>query len=58
MCRQLSDDDRELLRLRFVEDKTQQEIADLVGVSQMQVSRRLAKVLDGLRTKAGYADAA
>ncbi|MFI5429420.1 sigma-70 family RNA polymerase sigma factor [Aeromicrobium sp. UC242_57] len=58
LCRQLSDDDRELLRLRFVEDKTQQEIADLVGVSQMQVSRRLAKVLDGLRTKAGYADAA
>lgn len=58
LCRALPDDERELIRLRFVEDKTQQEIADLVGVSQMQVSRRLAKVLEGLRSKAGLADAA
>jgi RNA polymerase sigma-B factor len=52
LCEGLSDDERELLRLRFVEDKTQQEIADLVGVSQMQVSRRLSKLLDQLRQKA------
>jgi RNA polymerase sigma-B factor len=58
LCRELKDDERELIRLRFVEDKTQQEIADMVGVSQMQVSRRLAKVLDSLRVKSGYADAA
>lgn len=58
LCRELPAEERELIRLRFVEDKTQQEIADLVGVSQMQVSRRLAKVLDGLRSKAGLADAA
>lgn len=58
LCRALPDDERELIRLRFVEDKTQQEIADLIGISQMQVSRRLAKVLDGLRAKAGLAEAA
>ena len=58
LYRQLPEDERELIRLRFVEDKTQQEIADIVGVSQMQVSRRLAKVLEGLRAKVGFADAA
>lgn len=49
LCERLNDDERELLRLRFVEDKTQQEIADLIGVSQMQVSRRLAALLQTLR---------
>ncbi|WP_159085763.1 sigma-70 family RNA polymerase sigma factor [Aeromicrobium chenweiae] len=58
LCRDLAEDERELIRLRFVEDKTQQEIADLVGVSQMQVSRRLAKLLDQLRAKAAVADVA
>lgn len=52
LCRDLDDDERLLLRLRFVEDKTQQEIAELVGVSQMQISRRLAKVLATLRASA------
>ncbi len=52
LCQQLDDDERELLRLRFVEDKTQQEIAAIVGVSQMQVSRRLSKLLDTLRAEA------
>jgi RNA polymerase sigma-B factor len=57
LCQDLSDDERELLRLRFVEDRTQQEIADIVGVSQMQVSRRLSKLLEQLRVRAS-ADAA
>ncbi len=52
LCKQLDDGERELLRLRFVEDKTQQEIAAIVGVSQMQVSRRLAKLLETLRSAA------
>jgi RNA polymerase sigma-B factor len=50
-CRGLSDDDRELLRLRFFDDMTQTEIADVVGVSQMQVSRRLRRALDEIRTR-------
>ena len=52
LCAQLDDDERELLRLRFVEDRTQQEIAGIVGVSQMQVSRRLSALLKTLRAGA------
>lgn len=58
LCRDLDDEERELLRLRFVEDKTQQEIATVVGVSQMQVSRRLTKLLGELRSRAGAISAA
>lgn len=52
LCRELSADERELLRMRFVEDLTQQQIADRIGISQMQVSRRLRAVLDGMRRRA------
>jgi RNA polymerase sigma-B factor len=41
--------EREILRMRFVEDLTQTEIADRVGISQMQVSRLLRRSLDQLR---------
>ncbi|MCX4834639.1 SigB/SigF/SigG family RNA polymerase sigma factor [Streptomyces sp. NBC_01016] len=43
--------DRELLALRFVDELTQAEIGRELGVSQMQVSRRLTRVLDRLRVK-------
>jgi RNA polymerase sigma-B factor len=42
--------------MRFVEDLTQQEIADRLGISQMQVSRRLRAVLDALRRRADDQD--
>ena len=35
--------------MRFVEDLTQTEIAERVGISQMQVSRLLRRSLDQLR---------
>jgi len=38
--------EREILRLRFVDDLTQREIGDRVGVSQMHVSRLLRRALD------------
>jgi RNA polymerase sigma-B factor len=41
--------DRRILRLRFVDDLTQSEIAERVGVSQMQVSRLLRRSLERLR---------
>ncbi len=47
----LSERDRRILRLRFFEDLSQSEIAERVGVSQMHVSRLLAKALDTLRTE-------
>ncbi len=53
LCKDLTDDERQLLVWRFVDERTQQEIADLVGISQMQVSRRLKQLLDRLRAAAG-----
>ena len=50
--RALPDREREILRLRFVEDLTQSEIADRMGVSQMHVSRLLRRSLDRLGTAA------
>ena len=45
----LSERDREVLHLSFVEDLTQSEIGKRVGVSQMQVSRILRASLERLR---------
>jgi RNA polymerase sigma-B factor len=44
-ARQLSDREREVLRLRFIDDLTQTQIADQVGVSQMQISRILRRAV-------------
>lgn len=43
--------DRQLIRLRFVEELTQAELGRVLGVSQMQVSRLLASVLRRLRAQ-------
>jgi RNA polymerase sigma-B factor len=48
----LSPRQREVLRLRFVEDLAQREIAERVGVSQMHVSRILRDTLDRLAESA------
>lgn len=42
---------REVLHMRFFESMTQSQIADRIGVSQMQVSRILASTLQGLRDR-------
>src|SRR4051794_1666044 len=44
----LTDRERFVMHLRFAEDRTQTEIADRIGVSQMQVSRILRGMLDKL----------
>jgi RNA polymerase sigma-B factor len=41
--------ERLILRMRFVQDLTQTEIAARIGISQMQVSRLLRRSLDQLR---------
>src|SRR5947209_17263249 len=46
---QLSARERRVLALRFVEDMTQTQIAEQIGVSQMQVSRILRRALGRLR---------
>jgi RNA polymerase sigma-B factor len=44
-ARHLSGREREVLRLRFVEDLTQTQIAGRIGVSQMQISRILRRAV-------------
>lgn len=41
--------DQRILRLRFYDERTQQQIADELGVSQVQVSRLLRRILEELR---------
>jgi RNA polymerase sigma-B factor len=55
--RVLSPREHRVLHLRFVEDLTQREIGEHIGVSQMQVSRILRNALERSRANAG-ADAA
>ncbi len=49
VVRQLKPRDRRIVYLRFFEQRSQQEIADEIGVTQMQVSRLLARILRDLR---------
>jgi len=51
----LSEREREVLRLRFVEDLTQSQIAERIGHSQMHVSRILRGALARLREELGEA---
>lgn len=48
----LDDRSRRVLVLRYFHDMTQTEIAEQVGVSQVQVSRILSRTLDRLRSRA------
>jgi RNA polymerase sigma-B factor len=41
--------ERRIILLRFFGDRTQSEIADELGISQMHVSRLLSRAIDGLR---------
>jgi RNA polymerase sigma-B factor len=41
--------ERRIIALRFFGDRTQSEIADELGISQMHVSRLLSRALDSLR---------
>ena len=45
----LPDRQREVVTMRFFGERTQEEIAAHLGVSQVQVSRTLRRTLDGLR---------
>jgi RNA polymerase sigma-B factor len=51
VLKEISERDRKVLHLRFVEDMTQSEIAEQVGVSQMHVSRILRATIEKLRQR-------
>ena len=50
---ELEDGQRELLRMRFVEEMTQQQIAEALGTTQMQVSRLQRRILAQLADRLG-----
>ena len=54
----LSERERRIISLRFVDGLTQEQIGRQLGVSQMQVSRLLAGILRRLRDDLGISDAA
>lgn len=49
--RQLSNEELEILNNRYMEDRTQTETAALLGISQVQVSRKEQKALQKLKNK-------
>jgi RNA polymerase sigma-B factor len=51
VVRKLSERDRRILYLRFVEDQSQSEIGDELGVTQMQVSRLLDRIFRTMRAE-------
>ena len=52
LTRELKPRERLILYLRFVEGRTQSEIGEELGVSQMHVSRLLARTLEKMRERA------
>jgi RNA polymerase sigma-B factor len=57
LLQELPERERTIVRLRFFEDMTQTEIAQEVGISQMHVSRLLARTLVQLRDRLQTLDA-
>lgn len=46
----LDEKEKKLIRMRYYEDRTQREVAEALGISQVQVSRMEKKILLGLRS--------
>src|SRR5699024_12371049 len=45
----LQETDRHLICMRFIDELTQEQIAERLGTSQMQISRRLRRLMTRLR---------
>ena len=51
ILKKLSPKERQIISMRYFDDKTQSEIASVVGISQVQVSRIEKKVLNNIRQR-------
>lgn len=49
LMKDLNDEERQLIQMRYYENKTQTEISDVIGVSQVQVSRMEKRILLKMR---------
>ncbi len=47
----LKDRDKEIILLRFYKDKTQSQVAKILGITQVQVSRIERKILENMKMK-------
>ena len=52
LLNKLGETEKTLVKLRYFEDKTQTQVAGVLGISQVQVSRLEKKILMGLRREA------
>ena len=53
LLHRLPERERRIVELRFFEEKSQTEIAETVGISQMHVSRLLRSALERMKVLAG-----
>lgn len=51
MIEKLKEREKKIILLRFYKDKTQSEVAKILGISQVQVSRIEKKILEGMRNE-------
>ena len=51
LIKELGARDREIILLRFFKEKTQTEVAQILGISQVQVSRIERRVLENMKSK-------
>lgn len=51
LINELEDRDKEIILLRFFKEKTQTEVAKILGISQVQVSRIERKILSNMKIK-------
>lgn len=51
LIKDLDERDRKVILLRFFKEKTQSQVAKILGVTQVQVSRIERKVLNSMKTK-------
>ena len=49
----LEEHEKEIIKLRYYENKTQNQVADIIGISQVQVSRMEKKILQKMRVSYG-----
>lgn len=49
----LDERDKEVIMLRYYKEKTQEQVAKILGISQVQVSRIEKRILQSMRVKIG-----
>ena len=51
LIEKLEDREKQIILLRFYKDKTQSEVAKVLGITQVQVSRIEKKILNSMKLK-------